>query len=110
MSDLQRRLLEDRAIRDAARAVLEADYAHLKSALRPAHLMDRVGENASGLFDQAVETAGNHRGAIAALLAAIGLWFARNPIMSLFENTQGDAPEPDENLTRSPNEPYTSES
>ena len=90
MADLRRRMNEDRTLRDAARGLVEADIANLRAGLASKtiseRILGRVGESASDLLDHAGETAQNNRGILAALIGAITLWFARNPIMSLFND------------------------
>lgn len=99
MSDaLELQLREDRVLRDAARALLKADIAHLRADLTSrgvgARIFDRIGEGAVDVFEEAVEVAENHRGALATLIAAIVLWFARHPIMALFSDEEdGEGPE-----------------
>ncbi len=94
MSARRTRMLEDRYLRDSARALVEADIEHLKSDFAHKGLaeraIDRVKEGATDLYEEAVDVADDNKGALAALVAAIVVWFARNPIMDLF------APEPDE--------------
>lgn len=83
-----RRLKEDRALRDAALALLKADVAHLRADLSGKSMgerfMDRISEGAVDVFDEAVGVANNNRGVLATLIAAVLVWFARNPIMALF--------------------------
>lgn len=85
---LEMQLREDRALRNAALAVVKADLAHVRADLTSrgvgARIFDRIGEGAFDVFEEAVEVADNHRGALATLLAAVVLWFARHPLMSLF--------------------------
>lgn len=87
MSDRRTRMLEDRYLRDSARALVEADIEHLKADFTHKSLteraMDRVVEGASDLYDEAVEMAEDNKGALAALVAAVVVWFARNPILEL---------------------------
>lgn len=95
MSDeLEFRLREDRALRNAARAVLKADLAHVRADLTSrgvgARIFDRIGEGAADVYDEAVEMAENHRGVLATLIAAVVLWFARHPLMSLFTDEEED--------------------
>lgn len=94
MSDLKAQMREDRAIRDAARALVEADVAQLKITFSGKSLAkrvtDRVSEGAQDIFEEAVEAADSNRGALATLIAAVVLWFAHNPIMSLFEDEDDD--------------------
>ncbi|MBD3729790.1 MAG: hypothetical protein IE933_08810 [Sphingomonadales bacterium] len=89
MSGIEQRLREDKAVRDAARAVVEADVAYLKSIFAPAQLAARAGDEAAQLFERASEAADDNKGVLAALLAAVLIWFARNPIMALFDDDRG---------------------
>ena len=88
MSDRKARMLEDKYLRDSARALVDADVNHLKADL--AHkglggrIMDRAKEGALDLYEEAIDVAEDNKGALAALVAAVVVWFARNPIMSLF--------------------------
>ena len=97
MSKLKRQMLEDRALRDAARALIEGDVAHLRSDLSAKGIGERVigsvGEGATDVFERATEAADNHRGVLAALIGAVVLWFARNPILELFSDEE-DASQP----------------
>lgn len=100
MADAKQQLREDRAIRDAARALVKADIAHLKHDLSGKSLGDRlfgsVGEGAKDVLERAGEAADNNRGVLAALVGAVVLWFARNPIMELFaDETEGEDTHPE---------------
>ncbi|ANY20641.1 hypothetical protein A6F68_02139 [Tsuneonella dongtanensis] len=102
MSDaLEQQLREDRALRDAARVLFDADLAHLRASLAgksiSSRIVDRIGEGASEALDEAMEVADNNKGIIATLIAAIVLWFARHPIIDLLtEDDEGPAP-PEQN-------------
>ncbi|RXZ66208.1 hypothetical protein [Pelagerythrobacter rhizovicinus] len=89
MSDLERKMIEGRALRDAALALVKADLAHLRVDLTAkgigARVMDRVTEGANDVLDEATEVAENNRGVLLTLLAAVVLWLARNPLLSLFD-------------------------
>lgn len=78
-------LCEDREVRDAARALVEADLEHLRANLAAKSLgeraLDRIVEGASDVYDEAIEVAADHKGALAAILAALALWLARHPIL-----------------------------
>ncbi|HCB79546.1 MAG TPA: hypothetical protein DEP68_12355, partial [Erythrobacter sp.] len=53
--------------------------------------LDRVREGATDLYDEALDVAEDNKGALAALIAAIVVWFARHPILELFGiNTDAD--------------------
>ncbi len=85
----KKQLQADRALRDSAKALVKADVAHVKSLLGGASLgkraIARVSDGASEVLDHANEAASSHRGVVIALFGAIALWFARNPLLSLFE-------------------------
>lgn len=80
-------LLEDRHLRDAARALVEADLKNLRANLSIKSIgeraVDRITEGASEVYDEALEVAADHKGALAALVAALVLWFARHPILEV---------------------------
>lgn len=87
MSDLWQQFLEDRALRDAARANFLADLEHARTSLSgkgiAERVVDRIGEGARDVLEQASETAEDNRGILAVLIGAIVLWFARGPILGL---------------------------
>lgn len=98
MTDTQQQLKEDRALRDAARALVKADVANLRADLTRrgigARVIDRMGEGARDVFEEAVEIADDNRGTFAALVGALMLFLARNPILSfLFGEEDDDADE-----------------
>ncbi len=109
---LERRMIEDKMLRDAALALVKADVAQLRADLNVRNLgnraLDRVSEGATDILDEAVDLADNNRGVVAALVAALVVWFARNPILALFDRAddenhydaaQGGAGETREDLT-----------
>lgn len=88
------RMLEDRHLRDASRALVEADVKNLRADLSAKGLgeraVDRIAGGASEVYDEAMEVASDHKGALAAILAALALWFARHPIVdALFGEAGG---------------------
>ncbi len=105
MSDRRARMLEDRYLRDSARALVEADFENLKADLDHKGLatraLDTFKEGAVDIYEEAVEMADDNKGALAALLAAVVVWFARNPILDLFgvgkdDDTDDERAEPAE--------------
>ncbi|MEX0342721.1 MAG: hypothetical protein AB3N06_09045 [Erythrobacter sp.] len=96
MSDRRTRMIEDQYLRDSARALVEADIEHLKSDFANKTLgeraIDRMREGATDLYEEAIDVAEDNKGALAALVAAIVVWFARNPILEVF----GLAAEPED--------------
>lgn len=97
MTTRRERLVEDRHLRDAARALVEADLKNLRADLSVKGIgeraLDRVAEGASDVYDEAMEVAADHKGALAAIVAALALWFARHPILDVLF---GDDREPHE--------------
>lgn len=102
MTRLPDRFIEDRALRDAARAVLTDDIARLRATLSEqgvagrvsssvgATISGRVRRGASDLLDQAKAQAGDHVGVLALLVGAIVLWFARGPIIDWIATLDDD--------------------
>lgn len=97
MTALPPRFIEDRALRDAARAVLEEDIARLRASLGEqgvaARVSSSVGNTITGrlkagaddVLAQAKQAASDHRGVLAVLMAAILLWLMRGPLLALIE-------------------------
>jgi hypothetical protein len=85
VSDLERRLAEDKALRDSALALFRADLALVRADLDERGLgpriADRLGESTLELLDDAAGYAEDNQGKVAAGIAAVVLWFARAPIL-----------------------------
>lgn len=108
MTRLPDRFIEDRALRDAARAVLTDDIARLRATLNEqgvagrvsssvgSTISERVRRGAGDLLDQAKMQAGDHIGVLAVLVGAILLWFARGPIIDWFATISDDDTDPQE--------------
>jgi len=108
MTRLQDRFIEDRALRDAARAVVTEDIARLRANLSEegiasrvssgvsATISGRIGAGARDLLAQARAQAGDHKGVLALLVGAIILWFARGPIGDWFDGLDSDTTDDDE--------------
>lgn len=88
MSDRQARMTADRYVRDSARTLVEADLQHLRGGLAQkglgARAVDRVKTGAADVYEEALEVAAENKGAVAAVVAAIIVWFARHPLLALF--------------------------
>ncbi|WP_299192447.1 hypothetical protein [uncultured Erythrobacter sp.] len=91
---------EDRAIRDAARAVLLADIEHARVSFSAKGVADRVGgrigDGAKDVLEVAKTQADSNRGIIAALIGAILLWLGRDTILELLglaEDEDGSQPD-----------------
>lgn len=99
MTPLPDRFVEDRALRDAARAVLADDLARLRGSLSEQGIASRVSSSVSttvtgrlkagarDVLAQAQAQAGDHKGVLALLIGAIILFFARGPILDWLEDS-----------------------
>ena len=94
MSSLERRLAEDKALRDSALALFKADLALVRADLDERGLgkriADRLGESTMDMIDDAADYAEDNKGKVAAGIAAIVLWFARGPILDAIGRHLGD--------------------
>ena len=90
MTDLRHRMLEDRLVRDSARALVKADIENLRSDLAQKSIGERafgrIADGAIDVYDEAVEVAADHKGALAAIVAALAMWFARHPVIAMFSD------------------------
>lgn len=87
MTDRRLRMLEDKHLRDSARALVEADVEHIKADFANKGMakraLFRLRENAGALYDEALDVADSNKGAVAAVFAALIVWFARNPLLDM---------------------------
>ena len=87
MTDRRLRMLEDKHLRDSARALVEADVEHIKADFANKGMakraLFRLRENAGELYDEALDVADSNKGAVAAVFAALIVWFARNPLLDM---------------------------
>lgn len=99
MTLLPPRFIEDRAIRDAARAVLTEDVERLRDSLTEEGIASRVTTTLSARFrdgardvmDEIREQAGERKGLIAILVGVFLLFLARGPIFERIEELLDDA-------------------
>jgi len=97
MTRLPDRFIEDRALRDAARAVLVEDIENLRDSLSQQGIASRVSSGvkttvtsrlSAGVRDlmaELREQAGERKGLVALLVGAIVLFFARGAIFTSLE-------------------------
>ncbi len=107
MTQLPARFVEDRTLRDKARAVLAEDIARLQGSLEEESITSRVSSGvtssittrirtgARDVLDQAKAQAADSKGVLALLIGAILLWFSREPIFAWFEELRGDSDDTD---------------
>jgi hypothetical protein len=88
-------------MRDTARTILMADIAHARTSLSARGVADRIGgrigDGAKDVFEVAKTHSDDNRGIIAALIGAVLLWLAREPILEILGLSQdaenlGDEP------------------
>lgn len=86
MSRAELQLAEDRALRDAALAVFQADLRFIREDLAARgvgeRIADRLGDATMDLIDDAADYAEENKGQVAAAVAAVVLWFARAPLLA----------------------------
>jgi hypothetical protein len=113
VSEAEERLAEDKALRDAALRLFKSDLALIRGDLDErgigARVKDRLGGAALGMVDDAVDYARDHKGWIAAGVAATALWLARRPLLEwladCLDGGETDPAEPDDAAGRSDAEP-----
>lgn len=118
MIRLPSRFLEDRALRDTARAVLTEDIDRLRASLAEQGIASRVSSGVTSTISERIRTgardvlaearaqAGSRKGLIAGIIAAIVLFLARGPILDWIEEMlESDFDEDDEAITDAPADP-----
>jgi hypothetical protein len=93
MGRLGDELEADRAVRNAARRAFESRLAQVQEDLETRgigrRIADRLGEEARGTFEEAMDVASESKGIIAGTIAALALWIFRNPIIAWLEGMLG---------------------
>ncbi|WP_374528617.1 hypothetical protein [Novosphingobium sp.] len=88
MNEAASKLARDRANRKAARSLFDARISQVKADLeaRPigGRIADKAGEEAMNAANEALAVAKESKGIIAAMVAALALWFFRNPLIAFF--------------------------
>ncbi|MBS0475884.1 MAG: hypothetical protein JSR28_12190 [Proteobacteria bacterium] len=81
----ERRFAEDRRVRNGAKANFVAGIAQVKADLGarsvPGRIADKARDEAVDVMATGIEIASQIKGIIAAVLAAIGLWTFRAPLL-----------------------------
>lgn len=85
MNDAERQLIEDRSVRDAARAVLSARLARVRGELAEKSVGSRLGDEARGRArkagGQALEIARDYKWIAAGTGVAVAAWMLQAPIL-----------------------------
>lgn len=94
MGKASTRVLEQRAIRDQARAQFDARIAGVKQDLEArgigGRIADKVSEEAIEAIESAIEIADENRGVVAGSIAALAIWLLRSPIISWIDSMLGE--------------------
>lgn len=87
-------LREDRMLRDAALGLVKADIAHIRGDLSTkgfgTRIFDRVTEGASDILEEAVEIAGDNKGILGVVVAAVLIWVASSPLAALLSDVDDE--------------------
>ncbi|MEQ1542104.1 MAG: hypothetical protein HOO94_00855 [Novosphingobium sp.] len=86
MTEAERRLMEDRSTRNAARGVFDTNLAQVKADLEARSIPGRIADKADREVREAIaaglDVASESKGIIAGTLAALVLWFFREPVLA----------------------------
>lgn len=111
MTRLPDRFVEDRQLRDSARAVLTEDIDRLRASLAEQGIASRVSAGVSSTISSRIRSgardvlaearaqAGTRKGLLAGIVAAIVLFLARGPILDWIEELLESDFEDDDELT-----------
>ncbi len=84
MSALKDRLIEDLLVRNAAKAIMLADFERVRADLSArgvgGRIADTFTEEAAELSDEVISLAEQNKALIGGVVAALTLWLARGPI------------------------------
>lgn len=120
MTRLPPSFMEDRALRDGARAVLTEDIARLRTNLNEEGIASRVSSGvtttissrirtgARDVLAQAKAQASDNKGVLAVLIGAIILFLARGPILDWIDELGMDEEEGDESEATLPDSGFAS--
>jgi hypothetical protein len=86
VSEAERKFREDRALRNAAHALVKAQVAQVRQDLAAKgigqRMADKAGDGVKAAADHSLEVASSNRGIVAATVAALVLWLLRNPLIA----------------------------
>jgi hypothetical protein len=90
MTEAERRLIEDRTTRNAARGVFDANVAQVKADLAARSIKGRIADQATGeakaALAEGLAVAKESKGIIAGTLGGLLLWFFRGPLLEAFDD------------------------
>lgn len=86
MGRLTDQLEADKAVRNEARRAFDTRLAQVRQDLNARgigkRITDKLGEEAREIISETIDVASESKGIIAGTLAALALWFFRNPIVA----------------------------
>lgn len=92
-SNLETKVLADKALRDSLKVDLDTHLTNIKQGLQERGIASRIageiGVQAKSAFDESVEIARENPGVIAGTMVVLMLWILRNPIISWLDNRLG---------------------
>lgn len=99
MGKLAEQVRAEKTRRDEARRRFETRLANVKNDLEAKGIGSRIagklGEDAKEALDQAIEIADENRGVVAGTVAALMVWFMRNPIIAAIDKALGGDAQPE---------------
>lgn len=97
MGRLADQLEADRAVRQTAREAFESRLAQVRQDLDErgigGRIADKIGQEAQDALNEAIDVAEQSKGIIAGTIAALALWFFREPVMAWLEGLIARSPE-----------------
>ncbi|WP_108790851.1 hypothetical protein [Erythrobacter sp. Alg231-14] len=100
---LDKQFIQDRALRNSARAVIMADIEYARTSFSAKGVATRVGgrigDGAKDVFEVAKTHSDDKRGIIALLIGAFLLWLAREPILEIVGLLNDDAFDDDSDIS-----------
>lgn len=89
MAGADQRIAEARARRDAARAALDGRIALFKPATLRGRALEMARSQTVDALETGLDIARESKGVIAGVIAALGLWFMRRPLLAWLDGLLG---------------------
>jgi len=89
MARLAKRLESDRAVRNSVRGRFDERLQQVRDDLDArgvgGRIADRISQDARDIFEEGLDVVDQNRGVVAGTIAALAIWFLRNPILASIE-------------------------
>lgn len=96
MNEAERRLAEDRALRQSAKGLFDTRLGQVRADLSarsvPARVKAKAQDQAFDALDKGIDIAKESKGVIAATVGALALWAFRKPLLKAIDGWFGQAP------------------